>query len=271
MAVSALKELLVARNESIPLDVAALSVAAIEFPGLDARPSLNRIDELAAAVAARLTDSTGETFVAVMNQYLFQELGFRGNEEDYYNPRNSCLNEVLRTGTGIPISLSVVYMEVARRLNRRISGVGMPGHFLVRYQDSRFETFIDPFHGGRLLSAAEALSLSESVTGTEVPREVLSPVSSRLIVLRMLHNLRALYFRGRAYQKAIKVMDLLIAADPMSPEEYKQRGMLHQQLRQFVEARSDFGMYLSLSADPEDAEDIKTRLRDIGRSLAQLN
>lgn len=269
----ALRELLVGRNESIPLDVAALQVASIEFPGLEAGPTLDLLDALAADVRQQLPDGSGEAFVATMNRVLFQQRAFHGSEKDYYNPRNSCLNQVVRTGAGIPISLSVLYIEVARRLDRRVAGIGMPGHFVVHYSDRDFHTYVDPFHGGTLLTAEQCLALSETVTGINVRAipQVLSPVGSRQIALRMLHNLRAIYFRSRSFQKGIQVMNLLIDAEPASAEEYKQRSMLHMQLKQYSRARQDLDTYLALAPEADDKEELEKRMREIQRYIANFN
>src|ERR1700677_1353196 len=138
------------------LDVAALEMAALETPDLDPEALLRILDRNQSGVAARFPSSAnGREFVRVANAHLFGDLGFHGNEIDYNDPRNSCLNYVLDRRTGIPIALSVVYIEVARRLGRPVSGVGLPGHFIVQYNDGEFESYIDPFHSGKLLSAEE--------------------------------------------------------------------------------------------------------------------
>src|ERR1700733_11055452 len=135
------------------LDVAALEIASIETPDLDPEPFLGALDRIASEISARLPASCdGREFVRVANGYLFGDLGFHGNEIDYNDPRNSCLNYVLDRRTGIPIALSVVDIEVARRLGKPVSGVGLPGHFIVEYNDGEFATFIDPFHSGKLLA-----------------------------------------------------------------------------------------------------------------------
>lgn len=271
---SALRELLVGRNESIPLDVAALGVASIEFPGLSAGPHLDRIDQIAQEIKVRLPDDSGESYLRVANEFLFGELGLTGNAEDYYNPRNSCLNEVIRTGMGIPITLSVLYMEVARRLDRKVSGIGAPGHFLVRYQDRHYAAFIDPFHAGRILTREQALQLASDTSGMdiqEIDPQMLAPATNRSIVIRMLNNLRAVYFRSRSYRKAVQVMDLLISADPMNPDGYRQRAMLYSQLFQWPNAKSDLERFLLLSTDEKARLEVEQSLRQMQRYLAGLN
>src|SRR5580658_646445 len=129
-----LLDLLARRPSRIELDRAALEIARIEYPDLNAGLCITQLDHYALAVADRARDlSDGRSFIEAANEYLFVEIGFRGNDEDYYNPENCCLNRVLETKRGIPITLSVIYMEIARRLSKPVSGVGLPGHFIVRY------------------------------------------------------------------------------------------------------------------------------------------
>src|SRR5580704_17315267 len=139
-----LRDLLGRRPSRIELDRAALEIAKIEYPDLDADASISQLDCYALAIAERARDlSDGRNFVQSANEYLFGELGFRGNEEDYYNPANCCLNHVIDSKLGIPITLSIVYMEIARRLAKPVSGVGLPGHFVIRYDDPDYSAIID--------------------------------------------------------------------------------------------------------------------------------
>jgi regulator of sirC expression with transglutaminase-like and TPR domain len=272
--VRALLELLSGRGDEVPLDFAALQLATIEYPGLEIDHFLGLIDSYAAELGDRLADPCdGPDFVMAANQYLFQELGFAGNASNYYDPRNSCLNEVLSARVGIPITLSVVYLEICRRLARPVRGIGLPGHFLVQYDDGQFAVYIDPFHGGALLTAEECFRLARTATGADVPPDpaFLAPVSKQQILLRMIRNLRAIYFSRRAYGKALQVLDLLLAACPESAGEYKQRSLVHQQLRNFRAARADLERYLELAPDSEDRADMEKQLRAIRQYLAGLN
>ncbi len=157
-------------------------------------------------------------FIHATNKLLFEILQFHGNERDYYDPRNSCLNAVLSRRLGIPISLSIVYMEVARRLHRSVSGVALPGHFIVLYQDENSRYWIDPFHHGRILSFEDCCALAKETAGIDVHNEpeALAPVGKQQILLRMLGNLKAIYLRGRAFDKARQVLDLLILPSRIS-------------------------------------------------------
>lgn len=269
-----LLDLLIRNNESVALDVATLQLAMIEDPELSAEPFLALLDSHAAELGERVSDDTsGEEFVEIMNDYMVDELGFHGNEQDYYNPKNSCLNEVLAQRTGIPISLAVVYMEIGRRLKRPFFGIGLPGHFLALYNDGEYATYIDPYHGGRLLSEQDCFDLAKEITGLDVsddPR-VLMPVSKRHILVRMLNNLRAVYFKNQDPHKAVQVLNLLIQVDPKSPDEYKQRGVCRAQLKMYTGARSDLEMYLKLAPSAADRKEVEDQLERMKKWLAKIN
>ncbi|HYP13811.1 MAG TPA: transglutaminase-like domain-containing protein [Bryobacteraceae bacterium] len=258
-----LRDLLHGHNEHVALDVAALQLAKVEYPDLSVDLYLSLLDSYAAEAAERIPPETkGLRFLDQLNEFLFEELGFSGSTADYYHPANSCLNEVLTRRSGLPISLSVVYMEIARRLNRRVSGIGLPGHFVVRYVEPGLDLFVDPFHSGRLMSGRECLELSQTVTGVDVARtpQVLNPVSNRHILIRMLNNLRGAYFRLQDRSKAVRVLDLLIEALPEPAEEHKQRGLCLLHLQDLQAARQDLEMYLKLSPGAHDREEILLHL-----------
>jgi regulator of sirC expression with transglutaminase-like and TPR domain len=202
---------------------------------------------------------------------LFHELGFRGDETHYNDPRNSCLNYVLDRRTGIPITLSLVYSEVARRLGRPVTGVGLPGHFIVQYDDGEFSAYLDPFHEGRLLTIADCLQLAREHSGVEVDATALAPVGHRYIVVRMLNNLRASYFRVRQYQKMAAVSGLLIGAFPQNAEYYKSRGVARFEMRQFRGALEDLEQYLKYAPEASDRAQVAGQLSAIHRWLGRLN
>ena len=270
-----LLDALTGRSEDDPgLDRAALELARIEYPGLDAGPFLAVLDSHAHALSQRLAGGTrGAHYVEAANQYLFGELGFTGNSGNYYDPRNSCLNEVLTARTGIPITLAVVYLEIGRRLGQPLCGIGLPGHFLVEYRDADFAAFIDVFHAGRLLTAAECFALAREAAGVPMrddPR-MLARASQRQILTRMLNNLRGVYLHRREFGKALQTLDLMVAADPSSAEPYRQRGLVHLQMQKPAAARGDLETYLRLAPDGFGREDIEKRLRALRSYQAQLN
>jgi len=268
-----LKDLLVNGNEDVPLDVAALELATIEHPDSPVEPFLQLLDSHATELGERVDEDTdGEEFVHLLNDYLVEELGFRGNEDNYYHPDNSCLNEVLAQRVGIPITLSVVYMEIARRLDRPIFGIGLPGHFLIEYNDGDYASYLDPFHSGRLMSAEDCCELSREITGLDISNDsnALQAVSRRHILVRMLNNLRAVYFRQNEPNKAVQVLNLLIEADPSSAEEYKQRGICQAQIKSYQAARADLETYLRLAPKAHDRKDVEDQIERMKKWLATM-
>ena len=264
-----LLDLLAGRPSDMELDRAALELARIEYPDLDAGFYVAELDDHAAAIAERAEDlSDGASFVRTANRYLFHEIGLKGNQESYYRADNSFLNRVLETRLGIPITLSVIYIEVARRLAKPVSGVGLPGHFVVLYDDGEYSTFIDPFHGGALLDAAGCCRLAQAES---LDPALLQPVSRRSIMMRMVNNLRHIYFSGPEPEKALRVLDLLIAADPNSADEHKQRGVALLQLRRMRDSLASFRRYLELSPEASDKEQITEQIRNVAFWMASRN
>jgi regulator of sirC expression with transglutaminase-like and TPR domain len=264
-----LLDLLAHRPSRIDLDRAALEIARIEYPELDAGIWITELDRHALAIAERARDlSDGRSFIEAANEYLFVEAGFRGNEDDYYNPENSCLNRVLETRRGIPITLSVIYMEIARRLSKQVSGVGLPGHFIVRYDDNDYSALIDPFHGGAILDTAQCCHLAQV---DSLDHGILDPVDRRYIAMRIINNLRGIYFGRRESAKALQVLDLLIEAAPHSADEHKQRAVALLQQHRMQDALSAFKRYLELSPEAPDRERINEQIHNIAFWMASRN
>jgi regulator of sirC expression with transglutaminase-like and TPR domain len=268
-----LRELLRGGPEDAGLDLAALQIGTIEYPEVAPGHFVDILDSYGRELGERISaEADGEEFIHAMNEYMFEELGFQGNQDEYYHPANSCLNEVLTKRVGIPITLSVVYMEIARRAGRTVHGIGLPGHFIVQYEDSEVTAFIDPYHSGRLMFDTECYELAHEITGLDVSTDpnVLRPVSKRQILVRMLNNLRSVYFQRQQPIKAIEVLSLLIEADPQSADEYKQRGVCLAQVSRFEQARSDLQMYLALAPDAADRQPVEQQIERITRYLAAL-
>ncbi len=261
-------------RSAVTLDVASLELASIEFPGLDVDASLVRLDSYAEQIRCQLAGkASGLEFIRTTNELLFDVLQFRGNEDEYYDPRNCCLNSVLMRRLGIPITLSVVYIEVSRRLNRSVYGVGLPGHFVVAYEDADARYWIDPFHSGRILSFADCNALAQQTASVDLRNNpaLLAPVNKRQILVRMLSNLKAIYLRGEAFDKARQVLDLLIQAMPQYPEEYRHRAIVHMKQQNHRAARQDFETYLRLEPDAPEREQVEKQLVLIRRWHAGLN
>lgn len=247
---------------------AALAIARVEYPALDPAPYLQRLDRMGEAAAGRLQrrDTTFDVGaqIAILNAYLYEELGFSGNREHYDDPRNSFLNEVFDRRTGIPISLAVIYLEVGRRAGLRLEGVNFPGHFLVRAPGgagARVEgdLIIDPFHGGALLSEVDCRQLLRQHLGEEAAfdHSLLGTATRQHIVVRMLVNLKRLYVRMRSFPQARFIADLLLAVDPSALAELRDRGLLAYHMEDFPSALRDLEAYLRLMphADAQEAAD----------------
>jgi regulator of sirC expression with transglutaminase-like and TPR domain len=239
---------------------AALAIARVEYPALDPRPYLDRIEAMGCNAAARLEGVAvvSSEAITVLNEYLFEEEGFSGNREHYEDPRNSFLNEVLDRRTGIPISLSVIYLEVARRAGLGVTGINFPGHFLLRAAGPVVgdDLIIDPYHGGALLSEFDCRQLLRRHVGDDAAFDasLLAPATRHDIVVRLLVNLKRLYVRMRSFPQARFVTTLLLAADPSAISELRDRGLLAYHLEDFASALRDLEEYLRLSPNEADAE-----------------
>ena len=254
-------------EDALDLGRAALAIAESEYPRLDTTAYLARIDELAIAVTKHLTgDESGpHRSIAALNYVLFQKCAFRGNRDDYFDAKNSFLNEVIDRRIGIPITLSVLYMEVARRIGLPLLGVGFPGHFLVKYQDDREEIVIDPFNGGDIRTPDSLQQLLAGLYGKPVALspQLLDPVTKRQILRRMLNNLKFIYLRQRDFVKALAALDRMTIAEPNLAEDLRERGQVYLALEYFPQAKADYESYLRLAPDAPDAEKIRDQLVDL--------
>ncbi|HET6178550.1 MAG TPA: transglutaminase-like domain-containing protein [Candidatus Sulfotelmatobacter sp.] len=261
-------------DEKIDLIRAALVIARTEYPRLDTEAYATHIQELARRVATLAPDLHPQRTLAALNRVLFDEVKLRGNREDYYDPRNSFLNDVLDRGLGIPITLSVVYMEVARRAGLHLSGVGMPGHFLLKhYSEDGRETLIDCFSRGDILSRQDCQSrLDEIYSGEMTLRpEFLHPISCRQILTRMLNNLKTVYLSTRNFRKALLIADLILVIYPRSSEDLKQRALLRYSMGLHRLAAEDLEEYLKMAPEASDADEIRQMSLSIRRMLALMN
>ncbi len=261
-------------DEEIDLLRAGLAIAAGDYPGLDVDFYLARVDQIASAVRARRGDKFNPyRSIASINFVLFQEQGFRGNRDDYYDPRNSFLNEVLERKKGIPITLSVLYMEVARRVGLELYGVGFPGHFLVKYLGDGEEIVIDPFHEGAIKTDEELEALLSELYRSEVALnpQFLQPVTKKQILERMLNNLKAIYLRREDWQRSLSVADYLVVLNPDSAGDRRDRGLLYLKLECFSSAVEDLEAYLRMAPDAEDAVAIREQIVFLKRRASQIH
>lgn len=256
-------------DEDVPLLSGALLIALDEYPDLDAAACDSQLDAIADSLREQVAaiDAAPMKMQAI-NRRLFEELGFAGNHAEYYDPRNSYLNDVLRRRLGNPISLAVVQMEVARRLGVALEGVSFPGHFLVSLPVDDGMLVMDPFNGGRPLSADELRQRAQPHFGEPVPDEtllrVLVPASPRAILVRMLRNLHALYAERGDWARAVRCADRILRLSPDNAEALRDRGLGYLELGHRAGATRDLGRYLRIQPEAEDAETVRDRLVEQG-------
>jgi regulator of sirC expression with transglutaminase-like and TPR domain len=249
-------------RDPIPLDEAALAIAAEAYPALDPEPYLVRLDDLGARVKrAAPAPLRPASALRALREVLAGEEGFRGNAHDYQDPRNSFLNDVLDRKLGIPISLSVVWMEVARRAGVALVGVGFPGHFLARVASPGVAVFVDPFNGGDLLGPDECIARFRARSGgRELDPRHLEPVSTRQILARMLQNLRRIYAERRDRVGAFWVADRLLVLAPGMLEALRDRGIAAAHLGAVQAAERDLEAYLARAPDASDGPAVRDAL-----------
>jgi regulator of sirC expression with transglutaminase-like and TPR domain len=233
----------------------ALIIASVEHGDLDSAPVLETLAAMGHEAARRVARLEGlEERVTTLGDYLFEDLGFHGNEARYDDPRNSFLNDVLARRTGIPISLAIVWLDVARRAGLNVEGVNFPGHFLVRALGGgpHDELIVDVFHRGALLREGDCQRLLERHAGTAVAMspDVLATAGTRQTLIRMATNLKRLYVRSRSFPQALETTHLLVALDEHAPMELRDRGLLAYQLKRLPEALRDLELYLRMLSPP---------------------
>jgi regulator of sirC expression with transglutaminase-like and TPR domain len=252
-------------EEEMFLDQAALLLARTQYPTLDVAQQLAQLDSLAARAECDPREAP-TTNIAGLNRLLFDEENFVGNEAEYDDPRNSYLNDVLERKKGIPITLSLVYQEVARRRGLPVVGVGFPGHFLVKYLARSGDILLDPYHRGTVLNrqACEEKLKEHFGEAAELRPEHLAASTTKQILARMLNNLKGSYFRRKDFRKVLLMIDMGLAIDPASRQEIHDRGMIHYLLRHYPAALADFQIYLSLTpADDPTVREVKSLIHRI--------
>lgn len=280
----AFEELVAGEDTSIDIAKAALLIATIEYPQLDTQRFLATLDSLAYRVRAILNLPQRETslpesmapltVIDALNKVLFEEEGFRGNESDYYNPDNSFLNKVLENRVGIPISLSLLYIEIGKRVGLLIEGIGLPFHFVVRCTLPTEILYIDPFEGGLLLSEQDCRERIRRISRGKVnrlPRHFFEPVKPKQLLVRMLGNLKGIYLHKEDYTKTLLVSEYILLLIPDAAREIRDRGIIHLQLKHYAKALHDLKAYLKLEPQADDRHEIQGHIKTIQQTIAMMN
>jgi len=261
-------------EEKIELGRAALTIALIDYPNLDIPDYLDRMDRLAMEVTGRSgPEADIYRSIAAVNYVLFRQYGFHGNRDDYFDPKNSFLNEVIERKTGIPITLSVLYMEVAERVGLMLDGVGFPGHFLVKCVGDGEEIVIDPFNGGEIKSREDIDKMLFDLYGGKVVfhSDFLAPSTKKDILKRMLTNLKAIYINRNDLVRSLSALDRLVILDPTSAVDTRDRGVVYLRLECYAQAREDFETYLRLRPDAEDAVLVREQLVRLAKEATRIH
>lgn len=253
-------------DEQIDLALCALYIAQEEYPDLDVLEYINALDTIASEIKERLpTQKYPLRIIQCINQYLYKDLGFSGNTVEYYDPRNSFLNDVIERRLGIPITLALVYLEIAKRIDFPMVGVGMPGHFLIRPAVADMEIFVDAFNQGEVMFPDDCQERLMQVYGQPVTMqpEFLLTVSNRQFLARILSNLKIIYLNAQQLSKALAAVERILLLFPDTAAEIRDRGLIYYQIGRWVAAVNDFETYLAKVPEAQDAPVIRRLLNQL--------
>ena len=252
------------KNSNYNLIEKCLKLAQIlEYNDLDISKYIKKINEIGNSLSLKINEIKNPTYlISMLNEYLFDELGFRGAEEDYYDPGNSFLNVVFDKKTGIPITLSIIYAEIAKNSGLDLQIVGFPGHVIVKYKN---EIILDPFYRGRLLTIdnLEEILDRNFGDGVEFIPEYLNEATTEQLLTRLLRNLKNAYTQSYAYDKAMKCTDMILGMQPESPEEIRDKGILEERLLRYDKALPLLNKYLELQPEADDADFILELIKSV--------
>jgi len=282
IALQAFESVINKEDARIDLARACLMIAQDAYPGLEVERYLGEIERMAIRLRGRLPAAGGpEERVATLNQFLFDDLGFWGNTEEYYDPRNSYLNEVIDRKTGIPITLAILYMEVGRRVGLPLEGVSFPGHFLVRLRLRGGMLVLDPFTGGAAQSEAELRErlqrvipegVADNLPVAELPLDqFLEPASNRQILARVLRNLKGIYREADKPERMLDVLNRMLLVAPDASAELRDRGLVYQRLECYRAALKDLSDYAEREPEAPDLDDVRVKLMELSALCARLN
>lgn len=264
-------------DDELPLLGTALLIARDEYPDLDAARYWAQVDTYATALRPQLErDIDLPARLTAINKYLFDEIGFAGNNVQYDDPRNSYLNQVVDRKLGIPISLAVIQIEVTRRLGMPLDGISFPGHFLVRLPVDDGILVLDPYNKGRPVSAEELRERASPHLGGHAPDDqqllqILAPATHRMILMRMLRNLKGLYLEQGDWARVARTADRLLKLSPDTAEALRDRGLAYRELGHAQGARDDLARYLQLLPEADDLDAVRSVLIDLGTARARTH
>jgi len=261
-------------DSAIDLAKTALYIAKEEYPELDIDHYLQILDSLTREITGETSTLTDpEQILLQINHVLFEKHRFRGNTENYYDPKNSFLNDVLDRKTGIPITLSLIYLEIGKRLGLKLQGIGFPGHFLLKYKQGENIVYVDPFNKGILLTEEDCVQrIFEMYQGQVIfQKEFLEPVSNKQFLIRMLNNLKGIYNNEKNYNKVLEVIERILLINPDLPQEIRDRGIVQLSLGNYSDALRDFRRYIKLIPFAPDKEEIQGHIQTVMGRIASLN
>lgn len=259
-----------ANNQNYNLIEKCLKLSQLlEYPDLDIDQYIQKINEISKSLKLSLTESKNPTYlISMVNEFLFQNFGFKGDKEDYYNPKNNFLNEVIDKKSGIPITLSIIYAEVGKNIGLDLKIVGFPSHIIVKYKE---EMIFDPFNNGRLLSIDDLQKILAENYGSQVEfiPEFLNEIEDEGILVRILRNLRNSYTQSYAYTKAMRCTDMALGLEPNSPEDIRDKGFLEEKLLNYDSALKLLNQYLEINPNAEDVDFILEHIRYVRNKISQ--
>lgn len=252
------------KNPNFNLVEKSLKFAQIlEYPDLNVDEYIQKINRIGMSLKESISDVKNPTYlISMINEHLFENLGFRGDDEDYYNPKNNFLNEVINKKSGLPITMSILYVEVAKFVGLDLKIVGFPSHILVKYNE---EMILDPFYDGRLLDIDDLQEiLDNNFDGQlEFQPEFLDEIEPEQILVRMTRNLKNSYVQSFVYDKALRCTNMVLALEPESPEDIRDKGILEERLLNFETALKYLNKYLEINPNAEDVDFILELIRSI--------
>ena len=257
-----------AKSQNYNLVEKCLKLAQIlEYPDLDISKYIGMINEIGNSLKISINNSKNPTYkISMLNEHLFQNSGFKGDTDDYYNPKNNFLNEVLEKKSGIPITLSIIYSEVAKHIDLVIRIVGFPSHVLVKYNE---EIILDPFNQGKLLNIDDLHEILVKNYGGQVEfsPEFLDEIPQEKILIRMVRNLKNSYVNSYGYEKAMRCANMILALEPESAEDVRDKGILEERFLNHGPALQLLNQYLELNPDAEDADFVLDLIKDIRNKI----